>query len=157
MAFNAPDGSKLGDGFSSRIEFGANATVSVWEKNIKPPGVSAGGGVDTSTMLNTAWRTLSPKRLKTATEMTIKGAYDPKCMDDIIAMTGVNQLITCWFSDGSKVAIWGFLDESTFDDLVEGEMPMVTLKIIPTNTNSTGVETAPDYTVPTTTTTTTSA
>lgn len=157
MAFNAPDGTKLGDGFCARLEFSANSTVSVWEKTIKPPGISAGGAVDTTTMLNTSWRTMSPKRLKTATEMSVKGGYDPKIKDDLIALIGVNQQITTWFPDGSKVVVWGFIDDASFDDLTEGEMPMVTLKIVPTNQNSSGAETAPDYVVPTTTTTTTSA
>lgn len=153
MTYNAPDGFKLKDGYPARILFSANATVSIWEKTIKPAGLSAGGGIDTTTMLNSRWRTTAPKSLVTATEITIRAAYDPKVQDDMTAMLGVNQLLTWEYADGSTVAVWGFLDEFTPTDLTEGEMPLADIKFVPTNTNGSDAETAPDYTAAPTTTT----
>lgn len=50
---SAPGGTKLGDGFSTKIAFAADADVSLWEKTVTPPGVDGGDAVDTSTMHNT--------------------------------------------------------------------------------------------------------
>ena len=153
MTTNAPDGTKMKDGYQALVLFSADATVSMWLKTVKPPGLSAGGAIDTTTMENTRWRTMAPKSLVTATELNLRCAYDPKIHDDMNGMLGVNQLLTLTYSDGSTLAVWGFVDEWTPTDLTEGEMPLGDMKFVPTNTNASDEETAPDYTAAPTTTT----
>ena len=146
---------RLDDGFSSTIGFGLNASVHVYEKSIKPPGIHAGGAVDTTTMRNVAYRTASPKRLKTLAEGTVKVAYATSCLSQLLAMVGKNQLITVTFSDGSTWAFYGWIDEFNPDALVEGQQPEAEIKFIPSNQDASGAEQAPTYGTPGPTTTTT--
>lgn len=138
--------SRLDDGHQTLISFSEDSDVHLWEKGITPPGVDAGGENDTSTMHNTAWRTRSPKALKTLSECSGRCAYDPAVYDEIISMAGVNQLITITFADRSTLAFWGWLDKFTPGECVEGEQPEADFTIIPSNQNAAGVETAPVYT-----------
>ena len=134
---------RLDDGFSTIITFSENPSVKLWEKSVTPPGISAGGEVDTTTMRNTAWRTRNPKQLKTLTECTFSAAYDPAAIDECMAMVGVNQEITITFPDGDELAFWGWLDEFAPGDHVEGEQPEAECTIIPSNQDDTGAEVAP--------------
>ena len=136
---------RIDDGFSTTIEFADYSAVSFWEKEVTPPGVSGGGEVDTTTMLNTAWRTRNAKQLKTLSNASFTAAYDPAVYDDIVSMVNQNQLITVTFPDSSTLAFWGWLDEFTPNRLVEGEQPTAEVTIIPSNQNASGVETAPVY------------
>lgn len=137
---------RMDDGFSTTISFSADSDVQLWEKEVTPPGVSGGGPIETSTMLNTAWRTMWPKALKSLTESSLVAAYDPAVYDEIVAMVGVNQLITITFPDDSTLAFWGWLDEFTPNANVEGEQPTAQVTIQPSNQNSSKVEVAPVYT-----------
>jgi len=139
---------RIDDGFSTTIAFSAGTsgvTLLLWEKSLTPPGVSAGGATDTTTMRNTTWRTMAPKLLKTLTEASVQAAYDPEVYDELVAMIGVNQSIVITFADDSTFTFWGFIDAFTPGEIVEGEQPVADLTIIPTNQNGSLVETAPEY------------
>jgi hypothetical protein len=133
------------DGFSTTIAFAADATVEMEEIDVTPPGLDAGGLIDTTTMLNTALRTGASRQLKTLTPASITVAYDPAALTKILAMIGVNQLITITFPDGSTWAFWGMVNTFTPGAQTEGERPTATLEIIPTNRNGSKVETPPVY------------
>lgn len=149
-------GTMLEDGFSSTIGFSLDTNVKMQEKTLKPPGVSAGGENDVSTMRNSAWRTKAPKKLKTLTESSFKCAYDPAFYVEIVAMVGKNQTVTITFPDGATLVFYGWIDEFTPADLVEGQQPEAEVKIICSNRNGSNAETAPAYTAgPAATTTTT--
>jgi len=137
---------RIDDGFATLITFSEDSDVSFWEKEVTPPGMSGGGENDTTTMRNTLWRTRAPKSLITLTESTLVAAYDPAVYDSILSMINVNQQITITFPDDSTLVFWGWLDEFTPGNVVEGEQPTATVKIIPSNQNGSGVETAPIYT-----------
>jgi len=136
---------RMDDGFATLIEFSADSDVQMWEKEVTPPGVSGGGENDTSTMRNTTWRTRSPKGLITLSEASLVVAYDPAVYDEIVTMVNVNQQITITFPDESTLVFWGWIDEFTPNASVEGEQPTAEVKIIPSNQNGSGVETAPSY------------
>lgn len=138
---------RMDDGFATLIGFAEDSDVQMWEKEVTPPGVSGGGENDTSTMQNTTWRTKSPKGLISLSESSLEVAYDPAVYDEIISMVNVNQLITITFPDDATLAFWGWIDEFTPNALVEGEQPSASVKIIPSNQNASGVETAPVYSV----------
>lgn len=135
----------LGDGFSTIIDL-TGAGVTFKEKSVQPPGLDGGDAVENSTMRNTTWRTFSPRKLVTATEASIVVAYDPAIYDSIVASLNVNQQITITFPDGSKLAFWGFLKDFQPGELAEGSQPEATITIVPTNQNSAGEETGPDFT-----------
>jgi hypothetical protein len=139
-----PAGIKLKDGFSTKIDFAANPTVSFWEKTVKAPGIDGGDGIEQTTMHNTAWRTKAPRQLKTLTESTTKVAYDPNVYNQIYALVNVETTITVHFPDGSSLAFFGFLQKFEADDLQEGTQPEATVTITPTNFDPVGkVEAAP--------------
>jgi len=87
----------INDGHSTRISFADFPVVEFCEKEVTPPGVEGGGANDTTTMKNTAWRTMQPKKLRTAAEASATVAYETVVYDTIIAMVNVNQLITVTF------------------------------------------------------------
>ncbi len=138
---------RIDDGFSTLITFAEDSNVQMWEKEVTPPGVSGGGPNDTSTMRNTAWRTLAPKSLKTLTPCSSVVAYDPAVYDEIITMLNDNQQITLTFPDDSTVTFWGWIDEFTPNANVEGAQPTANITIQPSNQNASQVETAPVYAV----------
>jgi len=143
--------SRIDDGFSTKITFGSQPSgtgpgITFWEKTVTPPGMDAGGENDTTTMRNTLYRTKSPKKLITMTEMSATVSYDPIFYDDIVDMIKDNQLITITFPDSSTVAFYGWLDKFIPGEIVEGEQPTADITIIPSNQTDAGVETAPVHT-----------
>lgn len=138
----------INDGHPTKISFSASAsgvTLFMKEKEVTPPGISMGGENDTTTMHNVTWRTKAPKQLKTLTPASFSAAYDPEIYTELLDLIGVNQLITITFANSSTVAFWGWLDEFTPGNVVEGEQPVADVTIIPSNQNGSGVETAPVY------------
>ncbi len=139
--------SYLTDGFSCTIGFASGSSgveLAVKEKSVTPPGVSAGGAIDSTTMRNSIYRTKVPKKLIDMANSSLEVQYDPACYDEIIAMIGDNQLITITFPDSSTLAFYGWLDEFVPNALVEGEEPTAGLTLICSNQTD-GTETAPVY------------
>jgi len=136
---------RIDDGFSTRITFSSNPSVKLYEKDVSPPGIDGGGEVDTTTMRNTTWRTRNPKKLKSLSESSFTAAYDPTVYSQLVAMINVNQQITITFPDAKTLVFWGWLNSFKPASLKEGEQPTAECQIIPSNQNSSGVETAPTY------------
>lgn len=138
-----PSGIKLDDGFRTLVTFAANATIGFWEKSVTPPGLDGGDAVDTSTMHNVTYRTMSPRHLKTMTEFTMTAAYDPLLFTTALSLINVKTTVTVTFPDGSTLAFYGFLKGFEPGELVEGTQPEVTLTVVPTNQDpTTGAEEA---------------
>lgn len=142
---------RIDDGHSTTITFAENPAVKFYEKSVTPPSIEAGGENDTTTMHNVEWRTKAPKKLKTLGDASFTAAYDPAVYDDIVAMVGVNQLITITFPNGATLAFWGWIDAFEPGELVEGEQPEADVTIICSNQDDKGDETAPVFTEGTTT------
>ncbi len=139
---------RIDDGHPTLIAFSASTsgvTFEFFEKEVTPPGASAGGANDTTTMRNNLFRTMAPKQLITMTPMSVVGAYDPVVYDEIFAMIKINQIITITFPDASTLTFWGWIDEFTPGNIVEGEQPTSTLTIIPSNQDNSKVEQPPIY------------
>ena len=138
--------SRLDDGYQTLVSFAADPTVLFYEKTVTPPGVDGGGEVDTTTMLNSTWRTRNPKALISLSNAAMKVAYDPACDPEIVALVNVNTLITVTFPDASTLAFWGWLNSFTPSEHQEGEQPSADIEIVPSNQNAAGTETAPVHT-----------
>jgi hypothetical protein len=136
----------LNDGYQTLIDFADFPSVNFKEKEVTPPGVIGGGPNDTTTMRNETWRTQQPKFLKSLGESGCVVAYDPQFLEDAVDMVNVNQLITITFPDGSTYAFWGWLDEFQPNAHKEGEQPTANVKILPSNQDADGNETAPVFT-----------
>lgn len=137
---------RIDDGYQTLVSFEADPLVSFWEKSVTPPGLDGGGEVDTTTMLNTTYRTRNPKALITMSNATLTAAYDPSVYQNILSLVNVNTLITITFPDGSTLAFWGWLNSFKPGELAEGSQPTAEVEIIPSNQNASGTETAPVYT-----------
>jgi hypothetical protein len=139
---------RLRDGFSTLITLSGAPTIKLFEKEVTPPGFSSGGGIDITSMRNTAWRTMAPRKLKTLSPISATVAFDSDAIPAINGQINVNQLITVTFPDGSKLQFFGFVSEFTPGRFAEGEEPTATITIQPTLINASGQETAPTYLPP---------
>ena len=137
---------RMDDGHQTLISFADDPTVLFYEKTVTMPGIDAGGGIDTTVMANTTWRTMAPKALKSLTDGAITVAYDIDAVAEIITLCGSNNLITITFPDGATLAFWGFLDKFNPSELAEGVQPTAEIVIVPTNQDNTPAETAPVFT-----------
>ena len=136
---------RLDDGFSTIITLENLPNVKLFEKTVTPPGMTAGGPIDTTTMQNVAWRTSSPKQLKSLTPAQAEVAYATDAYPEIFAQIGVVQLITITFPDQAYLTFYGWLEEFTPGANTEGEQPTATISIQVGNRDALGAEVAPDY------------
>lgn len=137
---------RLDDGFSTLITLENIPAIKIFEKEVTPPGIQAGGAVDTTTMRNLAWRTNSPKKLKTLTAIAATVSFATEAYNDLMTQIGILQQITITFPDTSTISIWGWLDSFTPASFVEGTQPTATISIQPSNHDDTGAEVEPLYT-----------
>jgi len=141
-----PSGARITDGYQTLMAFQANATVSFWEISVTPPGIDGGEAVENTTMLNTTWRTMAARALKTMTPAQMTAAYDSAVYDNIVALINVETSITIHFPDSSALVFYGFLQKFEPGELKEGTQPTATITVVPTNYDPVnGVEAAPVY------------
>lgn len=139
-----PSGIKLEDGYRSLITFAADTDVSLWEMEVGHSGRDGGDPIDTTTMHNDTWRTMSPRALITSSPYTFRFAFDPAVKTQLTSLINVRTTVTVTFRDGSTEAEYAFLQTVEFDPMVEGEMPTGTGTITPTNWDPSGfVEAGP--------------
>jgi len=136
---------RLDDGFATYITFSNIPAVKLFEKEVNPPGMTANGPIDTTTMRNTAWRTMAPKALKSMPQIQATVAYATDAIEILYGQIGVNQPIFVTFPDASTVSFWGWIEEFTPGANVEGEQPTATLTVQPSLRDAAGAEVAPAY------------
>lgn len=139
---------RLDDGFSTIITLANIPSVKIFEKEVTPPGISAGGPIDTTTMRNVTWRTMSPRALKTLTPANVTAAFATEAIPQIMEQLKVNQLITVTFPDLSTLVFWGWMEEFALNAFVEGEQPTATVTFQPGNIDDDDQEVAPVWTPP---------
>jgi len=145
-ARTTPTGFKMPDGFKTLWTFASKPGVQLWEQKVKPPPIDGGDGIDTNTMHNTTWRTKDAKKLKTLDVTTFLAAYDPDVITDIFALINSNQGCTVTFPDGSTLAFWGFMTKFEPPEHAEGEFPIATVTVCPSNWDPVGrVEAGPVF------------
>lgn len=139
---------RLDDGYATIITFANIPNVKLYEKEITPPGMTAGGVIDTTTMRNQTWRTMAPRNLKSLTPVTAVVAYATSAIPDVMGQVGINQEVTITFPDGSSITFWGWIESFTPAAMSEGAQPTATINITPGNIDDTGAEVAPEYNAP---------
>jgi hypothetical protein len=145
---SSPHHVRLDDGFSTTIELELAPTVKLYEKEVTPPQITAGGPIATTTMRNLAWRTQSPKQLKQMGPINATCAYATDAIPILFAQIGVNQRITLSFGDGASLVVWGWLEEFTPGAYTEGEQPTATVVFQLSMHDNNGLEVAPEYAGP---------
>lgn len=143
-----PVNERLDDGFSTIITLANIPNVKLFEKEVTPPGISAGGPIDTTTMRNVTWRTQAPRALKSLTSVGATVAFATEAIPQVQSQIGINQIITVTFPDQSTLVFWGWLEEFTIGALSEGNQPTATISITPGNIDANGAEVAPRYSPP---------
>lgn len=137
---------RMDDGFATFITLSLDPTIKLWEKDVTPPGITAGGPIETTTMRNTAWRTNAPRKLKTLSQVTATVAYATDAIEPLIAnQIGKNQLVMVTFPDESNFQFWGWVEEFTPATHTDGEQPTANLVVQPSLRNNDGDEVAPVY------------
>lgn len=126
---NAPTGIHLFDGFTTKIAMQLAPAVDLWEKSVTPNGVDGGDPVDQTTMWNQAWRTQTPRKLKSLMDCTAVCAYDPIVYQTMISIINIIQQLTVYFSDGSTLAYWGWVRKFEPNEHKEGEQPEATVTL----------------------------
>lgn len=139
---------RLDDGFSTIITLANIPTIQLFEKDVTPPGYTAGGPIDTTTMRNIAYRTQAPRKLKGLTQLAATVAYATTAYPDIWQQIGVNQVITVTFPDESTLEFYGWIEEFTPSTHTEGEQPTASLVIQTGMRDNDGEEVAPIYSHP---------
>lgn len=141
-----PVGVRLGDGYQSFVAFAADPNVSLWEIDVKPPGMDAGDAIDTTTMHNVRWRSKAARSLIDTTNASMEVGYDPVVIDQIIALIGVEGAITVKYPNDDTESFFGFLKSFEPNPLKEGEFPTASCEIVCTNIDpADGTEAAPNY------------
>lgn len=128
-----PVGIKLEDGYQSKLTFGNDPDLSLWEIAVGTPSIDGGDVITTTTQHNAIWRTMAFRSLKTLGEFDTTFAYDPAVYEQLDDIVNEPTTVTRLYPDGSTLAFYGGLRVAEFDDLVEGEMPTGTATVTPTN------------------------
>lgn len=134
------------DGYQTLITFNADSSIKLYEKSVTPPGVVGGGAIDVTTQQTSTWREKASKSLKELGNASLNVAWDPAVYPEIISIINVIDLITVTFPDASALSFYGWLDEFTPGEMVEGEQPTADCTIIPSQRQSDGTAAAPGFT-----------
>ncbi len=137
---------RMDDGFSTTITMSNLPLAHLWEKEITPPAMQAGGPIDTTTMRNLKWRTKAPKQLKTMGKVTATCAYASVTFEELQEQVGQKQIFTVTFPDKSTWSFWGFMDEFTPGAYKEGDQPTAVVTFECSMTDLDGAEVDPVYT-----------
>ncbi len=129
----SPTGFRLDDGYQTLLSIASQSGLDIWEKEVTPPGMDGGDPIDTTTMHNADYRTMSPRQLITLTEHTVVAAYDPCVYEVLLALVNVTDNFTVTLPDNSTLSYWAFIRSVEFSPHVEGEQPEMTITIVPTN------------------------
>lgn len=138
-------GGRIDDGFSTRVGWASAPDLKIWVKTVKPPGLTGGGKIATTTMENSRLRTFKPKQLLEITDGELKAAYDPAVVLQLYSLMQVLDEITVTFADNSTLTFWGWLEEFTPDDISEGVQPEASIKFCCSGQDDSEVETLPTY------------
>lgn len=141
-----PSDTRIDDGFPTTITFSLNEDIKLWPISVKPPGYDGGGPIETTTMLNTAKRTKSPKKLVSMTNSMTTMAYATSTLEDIQAMINIEQEITITYpEDGGTETFWGYINTFEPSELQEGVRPTASVEIVTTNQDDAGNEQAAEF------------
>jgi hypothetical protein len=148
MAALAANQKRLNDGHATLITLENDPTIKLFEKEVTPPAINAGGPIETSTMRNVSVHTKAPKKLKGVGQTKASCAYATESIQRIYAQLGSNQRITVTYPDGSRYRYWGWLDSFTPGSNTMGAQPTAEVVFEASNVNNQDQEAPPEYHAP---------
>jgi hypothetical protein len=131
-----PVGTYLKDGYQYIVMIGGAAGIPLWisaEGGGKPPGLDGGEKINITSMHNKVMRTFVPRHLITLDDSTMTAFYDPKVLNNLLALINVQTVMTAYFPDGSSWSWWGALTKFIPGELKEGTAPTAEVTLIATN------------------------
>jgi hypothetical protein len=128
-----PIANRLDVGYQSVLVFHAFAALAIFEKTVQPPGGDGGAPIMTTTMLNLAYETKAPQRLRGYSDGVVVAAYDPKVVAVLDELINLPTSITFGWPDGTAAAFWAYLQKYEFSALEKDKQPDVTLTVTVTN------------------------
>lgn len=148
-ARSTPGGRMLDDGYQSLVAFESDPDVSLWEKTVQPVGFDGGDKIDVTTMHNETVRTYATRSLIDITDGAMTVAYDPACLDQILALLNVEQAISVHLPDGSAWVFFGAMTAFEPQSNEEGSQPEANVTLVATNVDpADGTEAVPNYVTP---------
>lgn len=143
----APDGFALKNGFQILIAFAADPNVEFFEKTVQPFSLDAGDKIDTTTQHNVLIKTFSMPALYEVGDTVSTVSYDPKVLDSIQALLGVEGAITINHPNGDTWDFFGALKMFEPQTNENGTQPEANVVIVATNTDpaNNDVEAVPNY------------
>lgn len=128
-----PGGSMLADGYQSLVTCLLDPDISLWEKEVTPPGIEADDFQEVSNQQSVRWRMKAPRHLLTLSDLTFTAHYDPGVYTQIRAIAGINTTWTVLFPDSDTIAFYGALKSFMPAGLADGTIPEATVVVTPTN------------------------
>lgn len=141
-ARTTPGGIPLSNGHPTKVTFGLDPNIELWEVTVTPPGIDGGDKIDVTNMWNTEYRTYNPRTLKEMTDSELTAHWDPLIYTALLAAVNRRDVITDTFPDGTTLCYHGYVKSFEVDEMQEGEPPMITVTVVATNKDSSGVEQA---------------
>jgi hypothetical protein len=142
-----PTGYRLQEGFKITYAFAANPGVQFWEKTVQPPSMDGGDAIEQTTQHNIKYRTWAPRALITLGESTVKAAYDPNVIPELLAIINFITSVTVHYPTNATWCFWGHIQKFVPDALEQGKQPEATITVIADNWDpNNNVEAGPVYT-----------
>ncbi len=126
-ARGTPSGIRIPDGFSTKVTFASQTTLSVWERDVKPPGGDGGELIDITTMHNTKYKTKYPRTIVDISDGTMVCGIDPSALSTLDALVNRPDTVTVTYPDGSTAAYYAALIKYDPSEFKIGEFPLFTL------------------------------
>lgn len=139
-------------------------TLFIRERELQPPSLDLGGGIEISTMYNNYFKTKVSKGLIEVGDVTLQARYDPYIYAQMLAIVpeaggpggpppgrlagtrrrlGQNAQQVVTFPDGTVLVVYGWYDKITPPSHKEGDVPLMEVKIVVSNLDHNGVEAGP--------------
>lgn len=145
--FTAPGlaaGRSFDEGFRILVTFAANPGVTLWEVDIKPPGIAIAKAIKKTSQRNNQVHTKAAPYLKEITDADGTFEFNSQSYLDCFSLIGVNNAITFRFPDAYMLAIWGYLEDFKPENFADEKMPLAKCVIVCTNIDPvTGLEAQP--------------
>lgn len=125
-----PAGLHLFDGYQAFVAFQLAPGLPIWEKKVTCFGLDGREPVEQTTMHNLIYTTHAPRKLRTVTPLLITAAFDPAAWGACNNMLNRVQAVSHYWSDGSVLTAWAFLQKVEMAEEAEGEQPEMNLTVM---------------------------
>jgi hypothetical protein len=128
-----PVGTPFDEGYQSLLTFSLDPDLSFWETVVGAPGIDGGDPVPTTTMHNTMFHTVSPRKLKRMTPFQVQGKFSSGTPEQVNALINARDgWVTVKWPDETQFSFPAYLKSWQPAQAQEGNPLEGTLEIVPT-------------------------